>query len=69
MKILQVFDFFSPFGGGVASVVKQMSQGLQQQGHDVTIFSTDNKTDPDYIKSVEGVGVKLFKINVHTQTS
>lgn len=61
MKILQVFDFFSPYGGGVASVTKQMSKGLADLGHEVTIYTTDYNSEQEYIDSLRNVNVKQFK--------
>ncbi len=58
MKILQVFDIFSPqHGGGTVDVIRKLSEGLTQKGHDVTICTSDYKLDNEYIKSLDGVNV------------
>ncbi|MDD5510980.1 MAG: glycosyltransferase [Dehalococcoidales bacterium] len=60
MKILQVFDFFSPHGGGTVDVVYKLSRALTKRGHEVTIYTSDYKLDREYINSLPEVNVRLF---------
>lgn len=63
MKTLQVFDFFTPYGGGTPDVIYKLSKGLQKNGHQVTICTSDTKaykSDQRYIDSLKGVDVKVF---------
>jgi glycosyltransferase involved in cell wall biosynthesis len=60
MKILQVFDFFSPHGGGTIDVIHKLSQALVKNSHDVTIYTSDYKLDQAYINSLQGVAVLPF---------
>jgi glycosyltransferase involved in cell wall biosynthesis len=60
MKILQVFDRFSPTGGGIAAVVKKLSQELAEKGHEVTIYTSDFEYDQNYINSIPEVKVISF---------
>ena len=56
MKILQVFDLISPYhGGGTVDVIKKLSEGLAQKGHDVTICTSDYQLDNSYIESIKNV--------------
>lgn len=60
MKILQVFDLFSPqIGGGTVDVISKISQGLIDKGHEVTLCTSDYKIDVPYIKQVKGLNVDL----------
>ncbi|MDD5065511.1 MAG: glycosyltransferase [bacterium] len=62
MKILQVFDFFSPLhGGGIVSVVYQLSRALADRGHDVSIYTSDFERDDEYIRSIPKVKVHTFR--------
>jgi glycosyltransferase involved in cell wall biosynthesis len=60
MKILQVFDIFSPQGGGTAESIRKLSLALIKGGHEVTIYTTDYKLDKEYIKSLKGIKVYPF---------
>ncbi|MFC1908809.1 glycosyltransferase [Chloroflexota bacterium] len=60
MKILQVFDFFSPHGGGTVDLLYKLSRSLAQRGHEVTVFTSDFKLDRDYIDSLPEVNVYPF---------
>lgn len=58
MKILQVFDWFSPLhGGGTVDLMYEYSHGLQQRGHKVGILTSDYELDLSYIESLTGVEV------------
>jgi len=62
MKILQVVSFFSPTrGGGVIAVVYQLSKALRRQGHEVSIYTSDFEADKEYVNSLDGVDVCLFR--------
>lgn len=60
MKILHLFDIFSPYGGGTASLLYNLSKALNQKGHDVTIYTSDFNLDQEYIDSLVGVEVCHF---------
>lgn len=60
MKILQVFDLFSPqTGGGTVDVISKISQGLIDKGHEVTLCTSDYKIDIPYIKRIKGLNIDL----------
>jgi len=61
MKILHVFDFFSPHGGGTVDVVYKLSQALAKRRHEVTIYTSDFKLDREYINSLPEVNVRPFR--------
>jgi glycosyltransferase involved in cell wall biosynthesis len=60
MKILHVFDFFSPPGGGTIDVIHKLSRALAEKDHEVTIYASDYKLDQAYIDSLPGVKVFTF---------
>ena len=61
MKILHLFDFFSPAGGGgTVSLLYKVTQALAQRGHEVSIYTSDFELDRNYIDSLPGVRIKLF---------
>jgi glycosyltransferase involved in cell wall biosynthesis len=60
MKVLHVFDFFSPPGGGTVDVLFKISRALAQKGHEVTIYASDYKLDQVYIDSLPEVKVFTF---------
>ena len=60
MKILHVFDFFSPHGGGTVEVIYRLSRAQAQRGHEVTIYTSDFKLDRDYIDSLPEVKIYPF---------
>ena len=55
MKILHVFDFFSPQGGGSVDVIFKLTRAQVQRGHEVVLFTSDYKLDRAYIDSLPGV--------------
>ncbi len=60
MKILQVFDWFSPLhGGGTVDLMYEYSKGLIDRGHEVSILATDFERDEEYIRSLKGAHVYL----------
>jgi len=60
MRILHLFDFFSPYGGGTVDLVYKLSSAMAQKGHDVAIYTSDYKMDKDYIASLHKVNVYPF---------
>jgi glycosyltransferase involved in cell wall biosynthesis len=60
MKVLHVFDFFSPPGGGTVDVLYKISQALIQKGDEVSIYASDYKLDQAYIDSLPGAKVFTF---------
>ena len=61
MKILQLFDFFSPHGGGTVDLLYKISRALAQRGHEVVIYTSDYKLDQEYITSLPEVKVYPFR--------
>jgi glycosyltransferase involved in cell wall biosynthesis len=61
MKILHVFDIFSPHGGGTAESIRKLSLALVKRGHEVTIYTTDFKLDKVYIGSLQGIKAYPFR--------
>lgn len=58
MRILQVFDLFSPLrGGGTVDIISKLSQGLVGRGHQVTICTSDFELDQNYINLLDNVEV------------
>jgi len=60
MKILQVFDFFSPDGGATVDLLNKLSKALAGRRHEVTIYTSDYKLDREYINSLPEVNVPPF---------
>lgn len=61
MKILQVIDLFGAAHGGAAEVPFQLSKELARRGHQVTVYTSDVKLEPDRVTSIPGVDVRVFK--------
>jgi len=60
MKILQLFDFFSPDGGATVDLLNKLSKALAERRHEVTIYTSDFKLDREYINSLPEVNVLHF---------
>lgn len=60
MKILHVFDFFSPWGAGTVGVLYKLLPAMAQKGHEVVLYTSDFKLDQDYIASVPELKVHPF---------
>jgi len=60
MKILHVFDFFSPHGGGTVELLYKLTKAQAQRGHEVSIYTSDFKLDLDYITSLPEVNIYPF---------
>ncbi|WP_292394569.1 glycosyltransferase [Methanoculleus sp. UBA303] len=68
MKILQVTPFFKPLweSGGVARVAYDISHNLHENGHDVTVYTTNRSIYPSDLPtnratSVDGMNVYYFE--------
>lgn len=59
MKILQITSTFFPVMGGQEKVVYEISKGLVDKGHEVTILTTDLFSDNKLPKkeTIEGMNV------------
>jgi glycosyltransferase involved in cell wall biosynthesis len=60
MKILHVFDFFSPAGGGTVDVINKLARAQAQRGNEVSIYTSDFKLDKEYIASLPEVNIYPF---------
>ena len=60
MRILQLFDFFSPHGGATVDLLHKLSEALAKRRHEVTIYTSDFKLDQEYINSLPEVNVRPF---------
>jgi glycosyltransferase involved in cell wall biosynthesis len=68
MKILQVTPFFNPLweSGGVARVAYDISRALHENGHEITVYTTNRSIYPsdlptNRITSVDGMDVYYFE--------
>ena len=68
MKILQVTPFFKPLweAGGVARVAYDISHNLHQNGHDITVYTTNRSVYPNDLPTnrptgVDGMNVYYFE--------
>ena len=60
MRILHVFDIFSPEGGGTVPLLHDLSIAQARSGHEVIIYTSDFKLDKAYIASASEVKVYPF---------
>lgn len=60
MRILQVFDLFTPHTNGTVKLLYELSKALLLRKHEVTIYCSDFKTDQGYIDSLEGLKAYPF---------
>ena len=60
MKILQVFDIFSPHSNGTVTLLYQLLRALKQKGHEVTLYTSNFKQDQEYNDSLRGIKVYPF---------
>src|SRR3989344_6830523 len=60
MKILHAVEFYSPALGGMAEVVRQLSERLAAFGHDVTVATTTLPERKD--KTINGVKIAEFNL-------
>ncbi len=60
MRILHVFDLFSPHGGGTVDLLYKLSRTQAQRGHEVVIYTSDHRIIPEYIASLPEVRVYPF---------
>ena len=61
MKILHTVEFYHPLVGGMAEVVRQLSERLVQLGHDVTVVT--GKVAGRDKKNINGVTIQEFDIS------
>ena len=61
MKILHLFDLFTPHGGGTVDLLYIITRALAERGHEPEIYASDIKIDRDHIASLPGVRVSLFR--------
>ncbi|MBI2852124.1 MAG: glycosyltransferase [Chloroflexi bacterium] len=61
MKILQVIDLFGAAHGGAAEVPYQLSRELVRRGHEVTVYASDFRLEPERLVSVQQAEVHAFK--------
>ena len=60
MKILQVFDFFSPLhGGGTVDVMTKLCNGLTQNGHKVTVCTSYFELDRGFLDTLVGINFEI----------
>ncbi len=62
MRILHAFDLFSPYGGGTVDLIHKLARALTQQGHEITIYTSDYKLDREYLASLPQVKVYPFHL-------
>jgi glycosyltransferase involved in cell wall biosynthesis len=61
MKLLHVFDLISPSrGGGMVTIIRNVSRALTMKGHEVTIYTSDFQLDQEYLKSLPNARVHPF---------
>ncbi len=60
MKILQVFDLFTPHTNGTVKLLYELSKALLLKKHEVTIYCSDFKIDQGYIDSLQGLKAYPF---------
>ena len=60
MKILQVFALFSPQINGTVKLLYQLSEALMKREHEVVIYTSDYKSDQEFINSLPGVKIYPF---------
>ena len=65
MRVLHVFDLFTPHGGGTVDLLYKITRAMVLRGHEVTIYAGDYDIDPGYIASLPEVRVCLFRCLSH----
>ena len=60
MKILHTVEFYLPSQGGMQEVVKQLSERLARQGHEVTVATT--KLPQRASAEIDGVAIEEFAV-------
>ena len=61
MRILHVNKYYSPWIGGVESVVKEVSEGLRSLGVDVNVLVCQEKGKPSAVEQIDGIHVTKTK--------
>ncbi|MCK5922974.1 MAG: glycosyltransferase family 4 protein, partial [Methylococcales bacterium] len=67
MKILEVLTYYRPWISGLTIYVEHLSKALVQQGHDVTVLTS--QYDPDLPRYDVIEGVKIVRIPVAARVS
>ena len=67
MKILEVLTYYRPWISGLTIYVEHLSKALVQQGHDVTVLTS--QYDPDLPRYDVVEGVKIVRIPVAARVS
>jgi glycosyltransferase involved in cell wall biosynthesis len=64
MKILQVVDFFKPSweAGGIVRVCYELSKRLSDNGHEVTVYTTDGSKSRLKVKKNQPVDVESMEV-------
>ena len=66
MKLLHVFDLFSPpLGGGTVAIIHKIARALARKGHEIVVYTSDFQLDQQYIDSLEGIKVHAFRCISH----
>jgi glycosyltransferase involved in cell wall biosynthesis len=60
MKILKLFDFFSPSGGGTVDLVAKLARTLAGRGHEVSLYTSDFALDRPYLANLPEIKISLF---------
>ncbi|MCW4005042.1 MAG: glycosyltransferase [Candidatus Bathyarchaeota archaeon] len=60
MKILQVIPRFNPILGGGVNVVYNVSKGLAEMGHDVTVLTTKCGLNEDTLREMAELGIEVI---------
>ncbi|MFC1942404.1 glycosyltransferase [Chloroflexota bacterium] len=61
MRILQIFDIFSSQVNGTVKLLHQLSEALAKKGLEVVIYTSDYKSDKEFVNSLPGVKVYPFR--------
>src|SRR5687768_11267160 len=59
IKLLQVTKFYSPYRGGIETMVEALSEGLAQSGKDVTVLCADHASGNSQI---QGSPVRVLRL-------
>lgn len=61
MRILHLFDLFTPHGGGTVDLIYIITRALAKKGYEVEVYAGDIVIDREYIASLPEVKVSLFR--------
>lgn len=61
MKLLHVFDIISPSrGGGITTIIRNISRALVAKGHELTIYTTDFQVEQEHLAYFPNITVYPF---------